>query len=998
MIPQQGNQPLLPKERNFEGGDSPAPNQHPAKRRKREDYNGNSSFEEQTTENEHRDGIKEEDNMLLDEQPASDIAPLKPTKWQSTIEKVVKAIVSIRFSQVAAFDTEGPETSEASGFIVDAKNGIILTNRHVACAGPFVGEAVCHDHEEVDVYPIYRDPVHDFGFLKFDPSKIKYMPVTQVELRPELAKVGLDIRVVGNDAGEKLSILAGSISRLDRNTPDYGDLTYNDFNTFYLQAASSTSGGSSGSPVIDIDGNAVALQAGGHTKAATDFFLPLDRIKRALQYVQRGEPVPRGDIQTQFVYRPFDEVRRLGLKAETEEKLRKENKDEIGMLVVETVLPEGPAHGKMEEGDILLTMNGQYITRFVPLEAMLDSNVDKDIDVVIERGGKTLELTVQVGNLHAITPDRYVEVGGSKLNEVSYQLARAYCVPCRGVYVSEPSGMFRLDGPDNGWIVKSVDDKDTPNLDTFIEVMKTIPDRARVPIVYYSIADTHTILVSVVQVDRHWSGFRLAVRNDKTGLWDYTDYGKPIPPRPIEPSTKRFIELDDSLGASKELIRCLVKVSYYMPCRLDGFPRNRKLGAGVIIDKERGFVVVARSIVPTAMGDLTITVADSLVIPGKVIYLHPTHNYAIVKYDPKLIGDTNVLSAPLSDKTLEQGHRVTLVAHNHNQRPVCLNTVVTDITCVTIPHNGTPRFRGINQDGITLDTPLALQCSSGLLASEDGKVQGLWLSYLGERNMNGHDNEYHLGLHISTLLPVLERLQRNEPVNLRSLDIELMPVQMAQASAMGMSDEWIRKVQDANHAKHQVFMIRRTEACSESRDVLKELDLILAVNGKVITRMYELDVQYEAEELEMTILRQKKEMTVKVKTTPISGAGTNRVVFWGGAVLQEPHKAVLQQSKTLPSKIYISARSKGSPAYMYGLVPTNWVTHINAVKVVTLDDLIQAVKDIPDNTYVRVRCVSFDNVPMMLSVKMVNHYFPLIDMVMDPNEECGWKKQTINIA
>ncbi len=39
-----------------------------------------------------------------------------------------------------------------------------------------------------DVYPVYRDPVHDFGILRFDPKAIKYMPVTELELRPDLAR------------------------------------------------------------------------------------------------------------------------------------------------------------------------------------------------------------------------------------------------------------------------------------------------------------------------------------------------------------------------------------------------------------------------------------------------------------------------------------------------------------------------------------------------------------------------------------------------------------------------------------------------------------------------------------------------------------------------------------------------------------------------------------------------------------------------------------------
>ena len=88
------------------------------------------------------DGIT--DGMLEPVTATADTA-----EWQATIEAVVKNVVSIHFCQTCSFDTSSALASEATGFVVDAAKGYILTNRHVVGSGPFWGYCIFDNHEEV---------------------------------------------------------------------------------------------------------------------------------------------------------------------------------------------------------------------------------------------------------------------------------------------------------------------------------------------------------------------------------------------------------------------------------------------------------------------------------------------------------------------------------------------------------------------------------------------------------------------------------------------------------------------------------------------------------------------------------------------------------------------------------------------------------------------------------------------------------------------------------
>jgi len=62
-------------------------------------------------------------------------------------------------------------------------------------------------------------------------------------------------------------------------------------------------------------------------------------------------------------------------------------------------------------------------------------------------------------------------------------------------------------------------------------------------------------------------------------------------------------------------------------------------GVGLIVDREQGLVAVDRNTVPIGMGEAEITFFGSQVVAGNVVFLHPRHNVALLKFDPEVLGD-----------------------------------------------------------------------------------------------------------------------------------------------------------------------------------------------------------------------------------------------------------------------------------------------------------------------------------------------------------------------
>jgi hypothetical protein len=487
-----------------------------------------------------------------------------------------------------------------------------------------------------------------------------------------------------------------------------------------------------------------------------------------------------------------------------------------------------------------------------------------------------------------------------------------------------------------------------------------------------------------VAVDRLWHEMRRCRRDDARGEWPCEASPSPPPRKRPKVASTSF---DGDWGRPvRDLAASIAMVDVDIPFRVDGVHGHRFHGTGIVADAERGLVVVDRETVPIALGDVMITFAESLQVPGEVAYIHPAHNLALVRYDPALLGDTPVRSATfLPEEDLEADDEVWLVGLSSRQRLISRSTQVSRREAPHIALTDPPRFRETNIELIGLSD--SVPTLGGVITDKKGGVYALWAAF----SVVGDSGPASLfaGIPARAVVDMLDIARSGGAREWRSLGVELHPINLAEARNRGLGQEAARRIESRKKSRRRVLSVVRITAGTAAAELLEEGDILLAIDGRPADSFGVVERAAQAEQVNLQLLRDGEELSLDVATAPQSGRGTERFLFWEGAVLQAPHPAVSAQHGIEPGGVYVAWLWYGSPASRSRLRATQRIAEVDGIPVPDLDALLAAISNRPNARAVRLKMLGLDGKAAVVTLKPDPHFWPTSEIRLGPD---GWQR------
>lgn len=273
-------------------------------------------------------------------------------------------------------------SAQGSGFVIDGKEGLIVTNNHVIDGAD---EIVVNfsDGSKLKVEKVLgKDSKTDLALLKVAPKR----PLPQVAFGSSgRMKVGDWVMAIGNPFGLGGSVSVGIISAKQRdiNTGPYDD---------YLQTDAAINKGNSGGPLFNMDGevigiNTAIISPSGYSVGIA-FAVPSDTASVVIDQLRLYGETRRGWLG-------------VNIQSLTEDLAETHGVKENSGAFISSVAPGGPAaKAGLLEGDVVLRFDGKDIASMRALRSIVaQTQIGKEVDIEVVRKGARKTFKVAVGRL-----------------------------------------------------------------------------------------------------------------------------------------------------------------------------------------------------------------------------------------------------------------------------------------------------------------------------------------------------------------------------------------------------------------------------------------------------------------------------------------------------------------------------------------------------------------------------------------------------------------------
>lgn len=273
------------------------------------------------------------------------------------------------------------QQSAGSGVIVDAGDGIVMTNYHVVKNSEEVRVSLT-DGRSFKAKLVGSDPELDIAILQIDADNL-----TQVTIADSSQlEVGDFVVAIGNPFGLGQTVTTGIVSALGRS--GLGIEGYENF----IQTDASINPGNSGGALVNLAGELVGINtaiiapSGGNV--GIGFAIPANMAKASMtQIVKHGE-VRRGQVGIGIQDITPDLRDAFDLK-----------NGQLGVLVTNVVEGSPADKAGIKSGDIILQVDGKNTISTGQLRSLIGiKQIGEKVNLTLLRDGKNKQLTVKIGD------------------------------------------------------------------------------------------------------------------------------------------------------------------------------------------------------------------------------------------------------------------------------------------------------------------------------------------------------------------------------------------------------------------------------------------------------------------------------------------------------------------------------------------------------------------------------------------------------------------------